>query len=105
MVGMTEWANVIDTGSDAPGLILESCSSSFQKKFEQADLIIAKGHAHYETLSQLDKNIYFLFKVKCPVIGREIGQSLGAHVFLHGNHVEDSSVEKESVDDRQFFII
>lgn len=104
MVGVTEWANVIDTGSDAPGLILESCSASFRRVFEEADLIIAKGHAHYETLSELNKNSYFLFKVKCPVIGSEIGVSEGTHVFLRGNHIIDSSFESLEINDRPLLI-
>ena len=72
-VGMTELVEVIDNGSDAPGTILEDCSQSFRDRFDEADLIIAKGQGNYETLSEVDKDIYFLLKAKCPVIARDIG--------------------------------
>jgi len=43
------------------------------KEFERSDLIIAKGQANYETLSQISgKKIFFLLKVKCPVIAHDL---------------------------------
>jgi uncharacterized protein with ATP-grasp and redox domains len=71
--GITELAEVIENGSDAPGTILADCSESFVERFNQADLIIAKGQGNYETLSEVDEDIYFLLKAKCPVIARDIG--------------------------------
>lgn len=76
--GLTDLVRVIDNGSDAPGTILKSCSPEFLKEFEQVDLIIAKGQANYETLSQVkDKNIFFLLKVKCPVLAKDVGCERG----------------------------
>jgi len=71
--GMTDLVEVIDNGSDAPGTILETCSVAFRRRFEAADLVIAKGQGNYETLSEADKSIFYLLKVKCPVIARHIG--------------------------------
>ncbi len=71
--GLTEMVGVIDNGSDGPGTILETCSQSFRDRFEDADLIIAKGQGNYETLSDVDKNIFFILKAKCPVIARDLG--------------------------------
>ncbi len=77
-VGMTELVTVIDNGSDAPGTIMKLCSPSFMEQFDKADLIIAKGQANYETLSEVDnKDIYFLLKVKCPVIARDLCCNVG----------------------------
>lgn len=71
--GLCDLLRVIDNGSDAPGTILEICSPVFQKEFERSDLIIAKGQANYETLSQISgKKIFFLLKVKCPVIAHDL---------------------------------
>jgi len=75
--GITELVEVIDNGSDAPGTILEMCSEQFRKRFNAADLIISKGQGNYETLSDEDKDIFFLFKVKCPVIAKDSGQEVG----------------------------
>ncbi|MFH0900848.1 MAG: ARMT1-like domain-containing protein [Pseudomonadota bacterium] len=50
-VGLDELVRVIDNGSDAPVTILKDCSSTFRKRFDQADLIIAKGQGNFETLA------------------------------------------------------
>lgn len=75
--GLTRMVRVIDNGSRVPGTILELCSREFQSRFEAADLLIAKGQGNYETLSECNKKIFFLLKVKCPVIARDIGCEVG----------------------------
>jgi uncharacterized protein with ATP-grasp and redox domains len=79
--GLTDLVEVIDNGADAPGTILEICSEEFRRRFDQADLIIAKGQGNYETLSNVDANILFLLKVKCPVIARHLGSELDSLVL------------------------
>jgi uncharacterized protein with ATP-grasp and redox domains len=79
--GLTNIVNVIDNGSDAPGTILEDCSQDFRDCFEKADLIIAKGQGNYETLSEINKKIFFILKVKCPVIARNIGCEVGEMIL------------------------
>ena len=79
--GITELAEVIENGSDAPGTILGDCSEAFLERFENADLIVAKGQGNYETLSEVDKDIYFLLKAKCPVIARDIGCQMDSLVM------------------------
>lgn len=72
---------LLDNGSDAPGTILVECSESFVRSFWRADLIIAKGQANYETLSDLTgRAICFLLKIKCPVIGRDAQVPVGGMV-------------------------
>jgi len=80
-VGLTNLVKVIDNGHDAPGAILEQCSESFQQRFRDADLIIAKGQGNFETLSEYDRDICFLFKVKCPVVSKYLGIELGRIVI------------------------
>jgi hypothetical protein len=81
-VGMHELVEVIDNGSDGAGTILSDCSPSFQERFNRADLVIAKGQGNFETLSDVERNIFFLFKVKCPVLSRHVGLPLGTHALL-----------------------
>ncbi|MFO7776496.1 MAG: ARMT1-like domain-containing protein [Candidatus Hydrogenedentota bacterium] len=81
--GLTDLVEVIDTGSDAPGAILADCSEHFRRRFQEADLIIAKGQGNYETLSNEDANLYFLFKVKCPVVSADAGFPMGTHALVH----------------------
>ena len=84
MAGITEYTEVIDTGSDAPGTILSACSREFVDRFQAADLIVSKGQGNYETLSDVDAEIFFLLKAKCPVIARDMGYSVGDLVVMRG---------------------
>jgi hypothetical protein len=79
-IGLCEIVEVIDNGSDAPGTVIEDCSEAFRRRFEQADLIIAKGQGNYETLSGEAHSIFFLFKVKCSVIAAQVGVPVGTNV-------------------------
>ena len=81
-VGMHELVRVIDNGSDAPGTILDDCSASFRRRFERADLVIAKGQGNFETLCGAGDNIAFWFKVKCPVVARQVGSAMGTLALL-----------------------
>ncbi len=78
--GLADLVEVIDNGSDAPGTILEDCSDAFRQRFQQADLIVAKGQANFETLSGCGRPVWLLLRVKCPVIGRHLGCAPGAMV-------------------------
>ncbi|RXL79786.1 DUF89 family protein, partial [Citrobacter sp. AAK_AS5] len=75
-----ELVPVLDNGSDAPGTILDDCSDEFRGWFDRADLVIAKGQGNYETLSEVDKNVYFLFTVKCPLGAGRGGEPVGSLV-------------------------
>ena len=81
MVGLTGLVKVIDNGSDAPGTILEDCSKSCRQHFDKAELVIAKGQGNYETLSDIEKDIFFILKAKCPVIAEDIGCEVGSLVL------------------------
>ncbi len=85
--GMTDRVGVIDSGSDAPGTLLEDCSTSFKKALKSSDLVIAKGQGNYETLSEIDKLVFFMLKAKCPVVARDIGCAIGSYVIKkHPNY-------------------
>ena len=76
--GIDKIARVISNGSDAPGTILSLCSKEFLSLYETAELIISKGQGNFEGLAGEDNTpIFFLFKVKCPVIGNDIGCQIG----------------------------
>lgn len=88
-IGLTDLMKVIDSGDDAPGTILKSCSEGFREHFETADLIIAKGQGNYETLSDVAKNIYFLLKVKCSVIAMDFGCEVGEMILRKSKAFDD----------------
>jgi hypothetical protein len=83
--GIHECATVIDNGNDGIGTLLEACSSQFIDAYQSADLIISKGQANYETLVQNDdERVFFLFKVKCPVVAAFLGRENGDIVLTGG---------------------
>jgi len=81
VAGLTRIVEVIDNGSDGPGTILQSCSQTFRNRFTKADLVIAKGQGNYETLSDAENHIFFILKVKCPVIARDLGCEVGEMIL------------------------
>ena len=85
-VGLTEMVKVISNGAALPGTCLSECSEEFIEHFNNADLIISKGQGNYETLNDVDRNIFFLLKVKCPVVAEDISVPLGKCVCLNKNH-------------------
>jgi hypothetical protein len=86
IAGLTDIVNVIDNGSDAPGTILDDCSDTFRRRFNQSDVVIAKGQGNYETLSDVDKKIFFLVRPKCNVLARHLGCEIGSLVLSGSNH-------------------
>ncbi|MFH0753575.1 MAG: ARMT1-like domain-containing protein [Candidatus Omnitrophota bacterium] len=75
--GIDKIAHVISSGVDSPGTVLDYCSDEFLKIFKRADMVISKGQGNYEALSEAHRKIYFLFKVKCPVIANHSGARMG----------------------------
>ncbi len=82
--GVDHVAEIISNGSDMPGTILSTCSPDFQERFRQAEVIIAKGQANYETLSEKGDRIFFLLQTKCPVIARDVGVPIRSIVAKRG---------------------
>lgn len=97
-VGMQGLVEIIDNGSDAPGTILADCSESFRRRFDEADLVISKGVGNFETLSGVEGNTAFLFKVKCPVVSQEVGLPVGTHVLLSPTRLRSSHAARASVE-------
>jgi hypothetical protein len=76
--GLTGICEVVDNGSDAVGTISPWTSSVFQELFRNAELIVSKGQGNFETLTGIQKNIFFLFQSKCDVVSKELGLSNGS---------------------------
>lgn len=97
--GIHKRCEIVDTGDNTPGVLLERCSTEFRKIFDDADLVIAKGQGNYESLSETPaKTCVFLTKVKCPVIGKDIGYSTGSNVI---RIINDESRKAQTVKTEQ----
>ncbi len=87
-VGIGELATIVETGSDAPGTILGYCSEGFLQLFAEAELIIAKGQANYETLSDTAAPVFFLLQVKCGVTAKDLGVPVKSAVLKRAGKPE-----------------
>ena len=79
-VGMDDEADeLITTGTDTVGLVLEWASPECLKAYEEADLVIAKGMGNIETLTEYEhaKPIAFLLYTKCETIASHLGVERG----------------------------
>ena len=82
--GIDQIAEIVETGSRSPGTILDQCTDDFRKLFDEAPLVLAKGQGNYETLDDHGDKIFFLLRLKCPLISREIGFPHGSLVLKQG---------------------
>ncbi|CUU49347.1 damage-control phosphatase ARMT1 family protein [Clostridium beijerinckii] len=56
-VGIDEYAEVIDNGDGSLGTVLKRTSCEFKEVYRKADVVIAKGQANYECLSE-EKDLF-----------------------------------------------
>ena len=70
--GIDKLAEIVNSGTDAPGSVLRTCSKEFNELFNSSNFIVSKGQGNYEALSEENKPIFFLLKVKCHIIARDI---------------------------------
>lgn len=85
-VGMDQYAHIINNGDGSLGTILPRSSSEFKRIFKEVDVIIAKGQANYESLSEESGiNIYYLLMTKCKVIATDIGVAEQSLICLNRN--------------------
>ena len=71
--GIEKVAEIMSSGSPAPGTILELCDDDFVHRFNEADMVISKGQGNYEGLSEVSRSIFFLLKAKCKIIANDLG--------------------------------
>jgi hypothetical protein len=82
IAGITKIANVISIGTDCMGVLFRECSTKFLKEFENSNFVISKGQGNYESLNDIQhKEIFFLLKVKCPIIAEDIGVKTGSAIL------------------------
>lgn len=72
IAGLDEVCRVIESGTNSVGVILSECSEEFLKELESADLIIAKGQGHFETMEDMELPIVFLLKAKCQTVAEAL---------------------------------
>jgi len=77
-VGLSSVVPVIESGMGLPGTVLEQTTPEFQRYYEEANVVIAKGQGNFETMNRLHKDgLFFLLRAKCPVVARVVGSEIG----------------------------
>jgi uncharacterized protein with ATP-grasp and redox domains len=79
-----ELGKVISTGIASPGIFFSLASAQFQREFESADLIFAKGMGYYEALSELspEGKFFYCLKAKCQPVAESLGVPLNSYVAM-----------------------
>ena len=75
---------LLTNGKGAIGIIVEELPEQTLRRLEEADIIIAKGMANYECLSEEERfrPIAFLLTAKCEPIAKDIGVNIGDMVAM-----------------------
>ena len=72
---------VLTTGSNAVGVNLDEAPYDLVEALNSSSLIISKGMANYESLSEYDfKPIAYLLRAKCEPIANSLGVKKGWNV-------------------------
>ena len=80
---LSKICDVDDSGVNSAGFIYSRANDRSKNYFTKADIILAKGMGNFECLEFLqDPRIFFLFKVKCDVVGRFMNIPKGKVVFM-----------------------
>ncbi|MFP4547835.1 MAG: damage-control phosphatase ARMT1 family protein [Fidelibacterota bacterium] len=82
IVGLNTVADIMSSGTSAPGNVINDCAPEFLNKLADADLVISKGQGNYEALSDTSYPIFFMLKAKCHVIARDIGVPEGSLLLM-----------------------
>ncbi len=82
-VGMVDEADrVITTGTDAVGIDLSETSGEFLEAYGSAEVILSKGMANWETLTEYEAPCppLFLFRTKCEPVAAAVGTPIRQNI-------------------------
>jgi len=84
--GLGRFARVTTTGSGDIGVNLGKIPRDLREALDRCTLVIAKGMANYEALTEYDglPPVAYLMAVKCPTIAESVGAAEGALVAMLG---------------------
>lgn len=81
-IGIGEYAEIIETGSTYAGTMIGYADPEFVKIYKGSDIVISKGQGNFETLEmEREKDIFFIFKVKCRIVAEYAGLPLNSLIL------------------------
>lgn len=87
-IGLADMVRVIGNGNGIAGTWLNAVSEEAKACIEQADVLIAKGQANFETLQGCGKNIYYLFLCKCDMFVRIFDVPKFSGMFINEKRID-----------------
>ena len=80
------FANIISTGVDEVGVRRERMTGTIKDLWEGDALVIAKGMANYEAISEFhdERPVLYILKVKCKTVAETLGRNVGEHTSFTG---------------------
>jgi hypothetical protein len=82
-VGMSRLCQVISSGVDTPGTVLERCTADFLEALEASPVVLSKGQGNLESLWQERRDIFYALKIKCGVVSDLTGLPEGSSALIH----------------------
>ncbi len=65
------------------GVDFSYTSETFNEIFNSCDLVIAKGHANFESLVDCERDCFFILMAKCPVVAQKLGVKIKDRVLYY----------------------
>jgi uncharacterized protein with ATP-grasp and redox domains len=82
-LGLGRFGRVIATGSRLLGIDAATVSDEFRRAWLDADVVIAKGHANFESLVHSRRDGFYVLKAKCDLVATELGVKPGDSVCYY----------------------
>ena len=80
--GICTVAKVVSNGNGVGGTMVDMLSEEARQVLDQADVMLAKGQANFETLHGCGRNIYYSFLCKCDWFSGRFGVEKYTGMFL-----------------------
>ena len=82
-VGLDRIAKVITTGHRGIGAPPACWGDAFRDAWDRADVVVSKGQGNFETLDEVEGNVFYLLKAKCEYVADELGVACNGIVLAH----------------------
>lgn len=80
--GVCAVAKVVSNGNGVGGTVEDMLTEEARQVLDQADIILAKGQANFETLNGCGRNIYYSFLCKCDWFSGRFGVEKNTGMFI-----------------------
>jgi damage-control phosphatase, subfamily I len=77
---MEKVGKIVKTGSRFLGINFNECSEEFRRVYDEADIVLAKGHANFESLVDEARDGFFMLIAKCPVVANKLSELTGTKI-------------------------